>query len=164
MRRILFGLAAIMLFVGSAQAAFTPFRDDDGDGYYGLPVRPWLAAFVMQHWAQIEAHPELYTWILGRGELSDLPFHVFGGGVDCDDADPFRNPGYEESCDGQDNDCNPMTTDTSDADGDGFSACAGDCSQYELDVHPGAPEYCDDGLDSDCDGDPENAGDCEPSP
>jgi streptogramin lyase len=38
-----------------------------------------------------------------------------------------------------------------DEDGDGVSACAGDCDDRDADVRPGAPEVCD-GDDDDCDG------------
>ncbi|HMV69596.1 MAG TPA: putative metal-binding motif-containing protein, partial [Myxococcota bacterium] len=51
--------------------------------------------------------------------------------LDCDDADPVRQP--------------------LDVDGDGWTGCAGDCDDADPTVHPGAPEGCD-GVDSDCDG------------
>lgn len=38
-----------------------------------------------------------------------------------------------------------------DADGDGYTACQGDCDDTRADVHPGAPEPAD-GIDHDCDG------------
>ena len=38
-----------------------------------------------------------------------------------------------------------------DADGDGHSACSGDCDDGNPSIHPGASEMCD-GLDDDCDG------------
>jgi hypothetical protein len=49
-------------------------------------------------------------------------------------------------------DCEPCVTDD---DGDGYIAesCGGpDCDDSRDDVHPGAPEICDDGVDNDCDG------------
>lgn len=49
-------------------------------------------------------------------------FDACSEGLDCDDADPARQPGRLEVCDaaGHDEDCNPRTTGASDFDGDGF--------------------------------------------
>ena len=44
-----------------------------------------------------------------------------------------------------------------DEDGDGFLAFE-DCDDHNASVYPGAPEYCGDGIDSACDGDPTDAG------
>jgi len=92
---------------------------------------------------------------------------------DCDDTDPGNYPGNEETCDGQDNDCdleidewgNPWY---SDADGDGYgdpdvsiSTCevmpadsgyvtnADDCDDTDDTIYLGAPETCDD-QDNNC--------------
>ncbi len=93
-------------------------------------------------------------------------------GTDCDDSDPTVNPGAEEVCDLDDDDCDgradlgEVSTWYSDADGDGYghpaeyeSTCAppegwvlqgGDCSPNEDWVHPGAEELCNE-EDEDCD-------------
>jgi hypothetical protein len=42
--------------------------------------------------------------------------------------------------------------DPSDVDGDGVSACAGDCDDATASVYPGATESCNGGIDDDCDG------------
>ena len=39
-----------------------------------------------------------------------------------------------------------------DVDGDGWTDCEGDCDDADADIHPGAAETCDDGIDSNCDG------------
>ncbi len=71
---------------------------------------------------------------------------------DCDDAEPLVNPGLAElTCDGLDNDCDPLTPDDGDSDGDGFSICAGDCDDTDPGVFPGGVEVACDGLDNDCD-------------
>jgi hypothetical protein len=96
------------------------------------------------------------------------------GGPDCDDTDPDIHRGVAEVCDGVDQDCDgeidedprDSVVSYADADGDGFGAgdwmraCelpAGraltddDCDDTDADVHPGAPDACGDGVDSDCD-------------
>ena len=93
---------------------------------------------------------------------------------DCDDADAFTFPDAYELCDAIDNDCNGADDDDVDyvdwyvdTDGDGYGDAGdtvNDCAQpsgYELspddcdddsvDVHPGAAEICDNGIDDDCD-------------
>lgn len=53
-----------------------------------------------------------------------------GAEVDCDDQDPDRHPGADETCDGLDNDCSGIAD-------DGL---------------PSQEDLCDDGEDGDCDG------------
>ena len=84
----------------------------------------------------------------GDGERS-----VTCGGLDCDDAAPTVFPGAPELCNGVDDDCDPLTDETQDGDGDGTSICAGDCDDDAAGIGPSAPEVCD-GLDTDCSGAP----------
>ncbi len=42
--------------------------------------------------------------------------------------------------------------DANDVDGDGFSACAGDCRPLNEQVHPGKPEHVGDQIDNNCNG------------
>ena len=78
-----------------------------------------------------------------------------GSGTDCDDQSSEVNPGAEEryDCDGVDNDCDGLTDPGGDEDfdGDGWTACEGDCNDENDKVYPGAEEVCD-GLDNDCNG------------
>jgi len=83
---------------------------------------------------------------------------------ECDDTDPTVCPGCPEICDGQYNDCPGDGQDGSeldDDDGDGFSECGPDmlphtgdedCNDHDDTIYPGAPEACNDGIDSNCDG------------
>ena len=87
------------------------------------------------------------------------------GGSDCDDTNPNRHPGAGENCnDGIDNDCNGLIDGADlgscppgcvDFDRDGYpsATCGGtDCNDSRFDVHPGAGESCNDGVDNDCNG------------
>jgi hypothetical protein len=106
-------------------------------------------------------------------------------GGDCDGGDAAVNPDASEACDAIDNDCDGEVDEAgaedaaawyADADGDGygdplvsevaceapegFTADATDCEDDPDaggEIHPGAEEVCDDGVDNDCDG---GAGDC----
>ncbi len=66
-------------------------------------------------------------------------------------------PGQEVCTDGVDNNCNGMTDENADADGDGVTTCGGDCcdstecSDPKL-VNPGAFEASGNGVDDDCNG------------
>ena len=99
------------------------------------------------------------------------------GGEDCDDDDPTINPDADEYCDNVDEDCDgevdndalDVVEGTADDDGDGWGgaytvACfaadhpAGDCDDANAAVNPGAQEICNDGLDNDCDGTPNDCG------
>ena len=94
-----------------------------------------------------------------------FPVDVDGDGFrcrDCNDGNPNINPEHPELCDnGIDDDCNPLTADVFDDDGDG-SACDVDCNDANPAVHPGVLEKCNDGIDNDCDGNTDGAdtGDC----
>ena len=110
----------------------------------------------------------------------DLDADGFGEwacGGDCDDGDPAQFPGAEESCNGEDDDCDGLVDEEGalgctiyfrDDDGDSFGQSAdstclcaaivpydavvdGDCNDADSSVFPGAAEICD-GQDSDCDG------------
>lgn len=68
-------------------------------------------------------------------------------------AVPTCDDGIEctvDSCDGASDACVHVEVDR-DEDGDGVSACGGDCNDRDAAIHPGAPERCD-GVDDDCDG------------
>ena len=102
-------------------------------------------------------------------------FEAMPEGDDCDDSDPAVNPFAEESCNGQDEDCDGVIDEDSavdavawfpDEDRDGYGdeersdrACdppeegwilqGGDCNDGEAEIHPGVEEICD-AVDQDC--------------
>ena len=53
---------------------------------------------------------------------------------DCNDLDPLIHPNAVEiGCNGIDEDCDPLTSDWVDTDGDGTSICDGDCNDNDAD-------------------------------
>jgi len=86
-------------------------------------------------------------WFTGCDAYSTI------SGPDCDDLDAGINPAMPETlCDGIDQNCNGLTDDDPNEDGDAFSYCQGDCDDTNASVYPGALEQCD-GIDNQCPGD-----------
>ena len=100
--------------------------------------------------------------------------------ADCDDGDPDIKPGASEICDERDNNCDGVVDEGVDlalyvdADRDGFGAAGvvdracelqaglvdigGDCDDADADTRPDAEDRCD-GVDNNCDGLVDEAGD-----
>ncbi len=70
--------------------------------------------------------------------FSDGDGDGFDVGSDCNDGDPAIYPGAAELCDFADNDCNGLTDEGYDVDGDGFTTCNGDCNDNDASVYIGA--------------------------
>ncbi len=71
---------------------------------------------------------------------------------DCDDAEAAAFPGNPEvGCDGIDNDCDELTDDVLDANGDGED-CENDCDDNDAARTNAFFEVCGDGIDQDCSG------------
>ncbi len=103
--------------------SLTFYRDADSDGY-GDP----LAAL----------------------QACSAPVGYVTNNTDCLDTNAAVNPGAAEiTYDGIDNDCNPLTFDTVDADGDGYPSSV-DCNDSDPLVNPGRREVLHNGKDDDC--------------
>ncbi len=125
---------------GANALGCTPFYPDkDGDGFgAGSPVCLCSAA--------------------GTG--------LSASGTDCDDNNAAVYPGAPELCNDADDNCNGVTDEGCDGDGDSWCAATatvvgkpkvcpfggGDCNDASAAVHPGQPEICGNGVDDDCDG------------
>ena len=119
--------------------------DDDGDGYCDSAMA-----------------------VVGK------PAVCANGGGDCNDTDPAIHPGATDICDDIDNDCDGVTDNACDSDGDGYCSAAkttlgkpkscpnggGDCNDANAAIQPGAIDLCDD-IDNDCDGVTDNACDSD---
>ena len=73
--------------------------------------------------------------------------------LDCNDLIGAINPGANETCDGNDTNCDGQIDNGLDLDFDGFRVCdaPADCNDNDNDVYPGAPELCNE-EDDNCDG------------
>ena len=74
---------------------------------------------------------------------------------DCSDTDAAVNPSATELYNLADDDCDGTIDEGTvgfDDDGDGFSELEGDCDDADVTTSPALPDYCRDGLDSDCSG------------
>ncbi len=87
----------------------------------------------------------------GTDQDGDQFASALSGGPDCVDGDGTINPSIPEVCNGLDDDCNALSDEGFDGDGDSITTCAGDCDDGTATTWPGAPELCN-GVDDDCDG------------
>lgn len=73
--------------------------------------------------------------------------------LDCNDLIGAINPAAEETCDGNDTNCDGLIDNGLDEDFDGFRICdaPGDCNDDDPLIYPGAPERCNE-EDDNCDG------------
>ncbi len=93
------------------------------------------------------------------------PFDLDGDGQsycdgDCNDQDPVLNSldvdGDGETSCATDCDDTDAAQNTVDEDGDDFTTCEGDCDDTTADARPFNEEICDDGIDNDCSGEPDD--------
>ncbi|MCB9666052.1 MAG: putative metal-binding motif-containing protein [Alphaproteobacteria bacterium] len=97
-----------------------------------------------------------------------VPFNGVPNGGDCNDAAPAIHPAMSDIANGLDDNCNGNAdegTTRYDNDGDGYCAASSctpqpdgrtflpdDCNDGRTDIHPGAAEVCNNGVDDNCAG------------
>ena len=144
--------------------------DDDCDGSVDEDLPTWF----------LDQDKDGYGGAAASVDTCDPPPGFVDADGDCDDDNPDVHPEAAETCNGFDDDCDELVDgdDSSlegrvalytDDDNDGFGddatqrfGCAGekdlvdiggDCDDTTETVHPGAaPEICEDGIDTNCDG------------
>jgi hypothetical protein len=91
------------------------------------------------------------TPLAGSGDILTVTFTVAGALGDATPLNLTRALFNEGTISTLLDDVLFRVCDATDADGDGLSACGGDCNNGNATVRPGLPELCD-GLDNDCNG------------
>ena len=96
------------------------------------------------------------TVLINLGANADSDQDGFDSSVDCNDNDPYVNPGMEEFCgDFMDNNCNGALDEgcggggETDNDNDGFISSF-DCNDNDATINPNAMEICGDSIDNNC--------------
>ena len=172
---------AFCLLSSTSCSKVTSNRDQDGDGVLEVEDCNDLDVAVG---APLRWYPDLDGdgWGLSQSTVYSCSTPALHASVpgDCNDQDSGVHPGAVEICDAHDNDCNGQIDDVDDStkrwhldnDGDGYGAptivvfqCEApphhvangdDCDDDNSELHPDAPEYCDQ-RDNDCDGIIDNA-------
>jgi len=91
----------------------------------------------------------------GGGGTTDADMDGYTADIDCNDNDPYTNPGMEEFCgDFADNNCDGAIDEgcgggETDNDNDGFIS-AFDCNDNDASINPNAEEICGDSIDNNC--------------
>ncbi len=151
--------------------------DDDCDGLVDDDDSP---VFGTTTW-YLDADGDGYGDLGSSTDSCEAPSGWLADSSDCDDSDATIAPDADELCNGIDDDCDGLVDDDdsdvvdpetwyADSDGDGYGdaasttlACvqpsgwladSSDCDDSSSAFHPGATDWWWDGIDHDCDGDP----------
>lgn len=122
-----------------------------------------------------DADNDTYGNALQSQQASTVPAGYVGNNTDCNNNSASINPGAIETCNGINDDCDSeideevQTTFYTDSDNDGFGSPTApslqlctqqpgfvpnntDCNDSSATIHPGATDFCGNGVDEDCNG------------
>ena len=145
----------IEVWYAASEQELPPASPDAGQDYARVNIKTGT-------WSDHEATDGGACYVCSRPVTSAQ----FGKGDDCDDDNALLNPGNNEVCDGEDNNCNGLDDEGCDDDGDGYcdsamgtkgapSICpkgGNDCDDTNNAVSPQAVENCTTPYDDNCDG------------